>query len=61
MPRLDGFGLIERLRATALHADRPILVLTTESSEEKKARARKADATDKVTLGELRDQLRDAA
>lgn len=45
MPRLDGFGLIERLRATALHADRPILVLTTESSEEKKARARKAGAT----------------
>jgi two-component system chemotaxis response regulator CheY len=45
MPRLDGFGLIEKLRATALHADRPILVLTTESSEEKKARARKAGAT----------------
>lgn len=45
MPRLDGFGLIEKLRMTALHADRPILVLTTESSEEKKARARDAGAT----------------
>lgn len=45
MPRLDGFGLIEKLRETALHADRPILVLTTESSDEKKARARSAGAT----------------
>ena len=45
MPRLDGFGLIEKLRETALHADRPILVLTTESSQEKKARAKNAGAT----------------
>lgn len=45
MPRLDGFGLIERLRETALHADRPILVLTTESSDEKKMRAKNAGAT----------------
>ena len=40
MPRLDGFGLIERLRDGTRHRDRPILVLTTESSEDKKARAR---------------------
>lgn len=45
MPRLDGFGLIERLRAGSRHRDRPILVLTTESSDEKKARAREAGAT----------------
>ena len=45
MPRLDGFGLIERLRAGSRHRDRPILVLTTESSDEKKARARAAGAT----------------
>lgn len=45
MPRLDGFGLIEKLRTSALHADRPILVLTTESSDEKKQRARNAGAT----------------
>ncbi|GAA4762886.1 response regulator [Stakelama sediminis] len=45
MPRLDGFGLIERLRAGGRHRDRPILVLTTESSDEKKARARSAGAT----------------
>ena len=40
MPRLDGFGLIEKLRQGNRHRDRQILVLTTESSEEKKARAR---------------------
>ena len=46
MPRLDGFGLIERLRGEQRrHVARPILVLTTESSEEKKARARSAGAT----------------
>ena len=45
MPRLDGFGLIEQLRRGSLHADRPILVLSTESSDEKKARARNAGAT----------------
>ncbi|WP_374281539.1 response regulator [Novosphingobium sp.] len=45
MPRLDGFGLIEQLRAGSRHRDRPILVLTTESSAEKKARARAAGAT----------------
>ncbi len=45
MPRLDGFGLIEALRACERHRDRPILVLSTESSEDKKARARAAGAT----------------
>lgn len=45
MPRLDGFGLISELRSTARHADRPILVLSTESSDEKKKRARDAGAT----------------
>ncbi len=45
MPRLDGFGLIERLRASGRHCDRPILVLSTESSDEKKSRARAAGAT----------------
>lgn len=46
MPRLDGFGLIERVRGGGCaHRARPILVLTTESSDEKKARARAAGAT----------------
>ncbi|SDC32863.1 two-component system, chemotaxis family, response regulator CheY [Sphingomonas sp. YR710] len=45
MPRMDGFGLIEALRARPGHRDLPILVLTTESSDQKKARAREAGAT----------------
>jgi len=45
MPRLDGFGLIEQLRAGSRHRDCPILVLSTESSDEKKSRARNAGAT----------------
>jgi two-component system chemotaxis response regulator CheY len=45
MPRLDGFGLIEKVRSSSRHVDRPILVLTTESSDEKKKRARDAGAT----------------
>jgi len=45
MPRLDGYGLIEQVRAGSRHCDRPILVLSTESSAEKKERARAAGAT----------------
>ncbi len=45
MPNLDGFGLIERLRANPDNRALPILVLTTESSDEKKQRARAAGAT----------------
>lgn len=45
MPRMDGFGLIEALRSRPQHRDMPILVLTTESSDAKKARAREAGAT----------------
>lgn len=45
MPRLDGFGFIERVRADHALRAIPILVLTTESDEAKKARARAAGAT----------------
>lgn len=46
MPRMDGFGLIEEVRSGGgVHVHRPILVLSTESSDEKKARARAAGAT----------------
>jgi two-component system chemotaxis response regulator CheY len=44
MPRLDGFGFIERARSETKCAA-PILVLTTEGDAEKKARARNAGAT----------------
>jgi two-component system, chemotaxis family, chemotaxis protein CheY len=45
MPRMDGFGLIEGVRASVEYASVPILVLTTESGADLKARARKAGAT----------------
>ncbi len=45
MPRLDGFGFIEGVRAQTKHRGLPILVLTTESGAELKARARNAGAT----------------
>lgn len=45
MPRLDGFGLIESVRTNAHYGGVPILVLTTESGADLKARARAAGAT----------------
>ena len=45
MPRLDGFGVIEGVRANPEHRATPILVLTTESDAAKKERARAAGAT----------------
>lgn len=45
MPRLDGLTFIERARAETPAKATPILVLTTESSAEKKARAKAAGAT----------------
>ena len=44
MPRMDGYGLVEAVRTNGPHSDMPILVLSTESSEEKMARARAAGA-----------------
>lgn len=45
MPRLDGFGFIDAVRAQEGRRTLPILVLTTESSAELKSRARDAGAT----------------
>jgi two-component system chemotaxis response regulator CheY len=45
MPRLDGFGVIEGVRADPKHRQTPVLVLTTESDAAKKQRARDAGAT----------------
>lgn len=45
MPRMDGFGVIEGVRADPKHRATPILVLTTESDAAKKERARSAGAT----------------
>jgi len=45
MPRMDGFGVIETIRAGNTNSRVPILVLTTESGDDLKARARQAGAT----------------
>ena len=45
MPVMDGFGLIEGVRKMDELRAVPILVLTTESSQELKQRARTAGAT----------------
>ena len=45
MPRMDGFGFIEGMRAHTDHRTTPVPVLTTESDAEKKQRARAAGAT----------------
>ena len=45
MPRMDGFGFIEGMRADPAFSAVPVLVLTTESDAAKKQRAREAGAT----------------
>lgn len=45
MPRMDGFGVIDAIRGNSANRAVPILVLTTESADELKARARRAGAT----------------
>lgn len=45
MPRMDGFGVIDAIRGGTANRSVPILVLTTESADELKARARRAGAT----------------
>lgn len=60
MPRMDGFGFIEAVRADAGRRATPILVLTTESDAEKKARARAAGATGWIVKPFNADKLVDA-
>ncbi|HQQ69882.1 MAG TPA: response regulator [Alicycliphilus sp.] len=45
MPRLDGIGLTRRLRADPRYKSTPILILTTESSDQMKQAGRAAGAT----------------
>ncbi len=45
MPRMDGFGFIDAVRANDDYRGIPILVLTTESAPELKAKAREKGAT----------------
>jgi two-component system chemotaxis response regulator CheY len=45
MPRMDGLTLVKSLRAMPDYKSAPILILTTESSDDMKARGRAAGAT----------------
>ncbi len=45
MPRLDGYGVIRAIRTGETHRAVPILVLTTESADHLKVKAREAGAT----------------
>jgi two-component system chemotaxis response regulator CheY len=45
MPKLDGIGLIKKIRAKQEYQYVPILFLTTESQSEKKEEAKAAGAT----------------
>lgn len=45
MPRLDGFGLLEALRRAPETRFLPVLMLTTETAQKQKRRAREAGAT----------------
>ncbi len=57
MPRLDGFGFISAVREGAHCQRAPILVLTTESSPDLKARARDAGATGWIVKPFAQDKL----
>ena len=45
MPRMDGISLTKKLRETAQFKSTPILILTTESSDQMKQAGRAAGAT----------------
>ncbi|MGH1369155.1 MAG: response regulator [Maritimibacter sp.] len=45
MPRMDGFQFIDAVRSREEYRSIPILVLTTESANDMKTRAREAGAT----------------
>lgn len=57
MPRLDGFGVIEGVRAHPTYNRIPILTLTTESAAELKQRARNAGASGWIVKPFDRDKL----
>lgn len=57
MPNLDGVGFIKAVRANPVHRLTPILMVTTESSDEKKQAGKSAGATGWVVKPFSPDQL----
>lgn len=44
MPNMDGIGFLSHVKGSASHKFTPVIMLTTESAEDKKAQARAAGA-----------------
>lgn len=57
MPRMDGIALIKQLRALAGYRFTPILLLTTESGQDKKLEGKAAGATGWIVKPFNPDQL----
>lgn len=57
MPRMDGIALVRELRALPTYRYVPMLVLTTESSQEKKMQGKQAGATGWIVKPFNPDQL----
>jgi two-component system chemotaxis response regulator CheY len=57
MPRMDGLTLIQELRKLPAYAKKPILVLTTERSDEMKAKGKAAGATGWIVKPFVPEQL----
>lgn len=57
MPKMDGISLIRELRKLANYRGVPILLLTTESDEDRKKEAKAAGATGWITKPFQQEQL----
>lgn len=57
MPRMDGITLIKQIRGLPEHKFTPILMLTTESGEDKKSEGKAAGATGWIVKPFNPDQL----
>jgi len=57
MPRMDGITLVKELRALPTYRYTPMLVLTTESSQDKKMQGKQAGATGWIVKPFNPDQL----
>ena len=57
MPKLDGIGFIKAVRASTAHRLTPIVVISTESQQERKLLARTAGATGWIIKPFTPDQL----
>ncbi len=53
MPRLDGYGLLERVRSSRVHriADIPVIMISGDEDDTARERARELGATDFITKG----------